>query len=121
MKIGQRLIRLDDGMAGTVELVTMPGSDVPDRRIVYTDRGERRIAGKGEKWVSAEPPPLPLRAEEKFLIALHADKALRAFEKNEPLKVWEKPKLSDEPYDAELVMAILAYLSEREMLAATND
>jgi hypothetical protein len=62
--------------------------------------------------------PLPLRAEEKFLIALYADKALRSYEKNEPLKFWEKPKLSDEPYDSELVLAILGYLSRREMVTA---
>ena len=118
MKTGDRLVRLDDGMVGTVELVTSPGSDVPDKRIVYNDRGERRIAGKAEKWVSADAPPLPLRAEEKFLVAAWADKALRAYERNEPLKVWEKPTLNDEPYDSELILAILAYLSEREIRAA---
>lgn len=120
MKVGDRLVRLDDGMTGAVELVTLPGTDIIDKRIVYTDRGERRIASKGERWVSAEPPPLPLRAEEKFLVAAWADKALRAYEKNEPLKVWEKPQLSHEPYDGELVLAILAYLSERELRAATK-
>lgn len=120
MKTGQRLVRLEDGMVGTVELVQMPGAVEGERRIVFYDRGERRIANKSERWVSAEPPPVPLRAEEKFLIALHADKALRAYERNEPLKVWEKPKLSDEPYDSELVVAILAYLSEREIRASTK-
>jgi hypothetical protein len=120
MRVGDRLVRLDDGMPGTVELTTMPGSEIPEKRVVYVDRGERRIASRGEKWVSAEPPPLPLRAEEKFLIAAWADKALRAYEKNEPLKVWEKPQLSHEPYDGELVLAILAYLSERELRAAAK-
>lgn len=115
------MLRLDDGMVGTVELVMLPGSEVPDKRVVYIDRGERRTASRAEKWVSAESPPLPLRAEEKFLIALHADKALRAYEKNEPLKFWELPKLSDEPYDNELVVAILAYLSQRELRAATTN
>jgi hypothetical protein len=116
MKAGQRMMRLDDATVGVVEVVTMPGATEPERRIVYNDRGERRIAGKGEKWISAEPVPLPLRAEEKFLIALWADKALRAYERNEPLKFWEKPKLSDEPYDNELVMAVLSYLSHREQM-----
>lgn len=116
MKLGQRMLRLEDATVGTVELVELPGGGEPERRIVYTDRGERRLAGKGEKWVSAEPVPLPLRAEEKFLIALYADRALRSYEKNEPLKFWEKPKLSDEPYDNELVMAVLEYLSRREMV-----
>lgn len=120
LAVGQRVIRLDDGMMGVVEEVTLPGSEVSDRRVFYTDRGERRMAAKSEKWVSAEPSPLPLRAEEKFLIALWADKALRAYERNEPLKFWEKPKLSDEPYDNELVVAILSYLSEREIRASVG-
>jgi hypothetical protein len=118
VKLGQRMLRLEDGMVGTVELVTLPGLPEPERRVVYLDRGERRIAGKTERWINADPPAAPLRAEEKFVIALHADRALRAYEKNEPLKFWEKPKLSDEPYDSELVMAILGYLSQREMKAA---
>ena len=70
--------------------------------------------------MSAEPPPVSLRAEEKFLVALWADKALRAYEKNEPLKSWDPPKLSDEPYDNELVLAILSYLTAREAHAITN-
>lgn len=109
------MVRLDDGMRGTVEIVTIPGVDLPDKRIVFEDRGEKRIASKTEKWVSAEPPPMPLRAEEKFLVAMWADGALRAIEKNEPHKTWEKPRLSDEPYDSELVLAILSYLSQREL------
>jgi hypothetical protein len=118
MKTGDRLVRLDDGMVGTVELVRMPGGTEDEKRIVFLDRGERRVAGKAEKWVSASPAPAPLRAEEKFLIAAWADKALRAYERNEPLKVWEKPTLNDEPYDSELIVAILAYLSEREIRAS---
>lgn len=115
MKLGQRMMRLEDGAVGSVELVVLPGNETPEKRIVYIDRGEKRIAPRNEKWVSTEPQPLPLRAEEKFLIAMWADKALRAYEKNEPLKTWEQPKLSDEPYDNELVMAVLAYLSRREL------
>jgi len=123
MKIGERMLRLDDGTVGTVELVILPGTEIPEKRVVYMDRGERRIGSRNERWVSAEPLPMPLRAEEKFLIALHADKALRAYEKNEPLKFWELPKLSDEPYDNELVVAILTYLSRRELERAkpTNE
>jgi hypothetical protein len=118
--LGQRMIRADDGVIGTVEEVVLPGSPEPERRIMYLDRGERRMAAKSEKWLSAESPPLPLRAEEKFLIALWADRALRAYEKNEPLKFWEKPHLSEEPYDSELVVAVLAYLSEREIRASVG-
>lgn len=115
MRLGLRVQRLDDGMLGSVEEVIIPGSEHPEKRIVYIDRGERRIAGKTERWVSAEPAPAPLRAEEKFLIALHADKALRAYECNEPLRYWEVPRLKDEPYDNDLVMAVLSYLSQREL------
>ena len=120
MKLGSRMLRLDDGMRGTVEMVTIPGVDLPEKRIIYEDRGEQRIASKVEKWISAEPPPQPLRAEEKFLVAMYADRALGAIEKNEPHRVWEKPKLSDEPHDNELVMAILAYLSQRELNRITS-
>jgi hypothetical protein len=115
VKLGARMLRLDDGMVGTVEMVALTDNSLPEKRVVYLDRGERRIGSKTEKWILAEPPPAPLRAEEKFIIALHADRALRAYEKNEPLKFWEKPRLSDEPYDNELVLAILAYLSSREV------
>lgn len=120
MKLGARMIRLDDGMRGTVELVTIPGIDMPEKRIVFEDRGERRIASKAEKWISADPPPMPLRAEEKFLVAMYADRALRAIERNEPHRVWEKPTLRDEPYDNELVLAVLAYLSQRELNRETT-
>lgn len=119
MKLGQRMLRLDDGMRGTVELTEMPGGET-EKRIVYLDRGEKRIASRKERWVDAEPPPVSLRAEEKFLVALWADKALRAYEKNEPLQSWNPPKLSDEPYDNELVVAILSYLTAREGRALTN-
>lgn len=123
MKIGEKMIRVDDGQVGTVELVILPGMETPEKRVVYMDRGERRIGLRSERWVSTEPKPMPLRAEEKFLIAMHADKALRAYEKNEPLKFWEMPKLSDEPYDNELVVAILEHLTRRELAASrpTNE
>lgn len=120
MKLGARMLRLDDGMRGTVEMVTIPGVELPEKRIIYEDRGEQRIASKTEKWISADPPPQPLRAEEKFLVAMYADRALRAIEKNEPHRVWERPKLSDEPHDNELVLAILAYLSQRELNRITQ-
>jgi hypothetical protein len=114
------MLRVEDGVRGTVEMVTIPGLDMPEKRIVYEDRGERRLASKTEKWISAEPPPQPLRPEEKFLVAMWADRALRAIERNEPYRVWEKPKLSDEPYDNELVLAVLSYLSQRELNRLTS-
>lgn len=109
---GQRMVRLDDGMKGVV------GQDGPELRIIYLDRGEERIALKSEKWTVDELKPGPLRSEEKLLIALHADRALRAYERCEPLKSWERVCSSADPYDEGLVVAILAYLAERQTRAA---
>ena len=112
LRAGRQMVRVDDGQRGVVEL-----DEHGSARIAYVDRGEKRVAGRREVWVDADPPPAPLRAEEKLEIALHADRALRAVEKHEPLKFWEKVRMSDEPYDSGLVMAILAYLSERDAIA----
>jgi hypothetical protein len=105
--LGQRMRRLDDGRQGVVALVG------GERRISYEDRGETFIAPKGERWIEADPPGAPLRAEEKLEIALHADRALRAIDRHEPMRFWERPRLSDPPHDPELVLAILSYLSSR--------
>lgn len=102
------MLRLDDGQRG---IVCQNG---PELRIVYIDRGEERLAAKSELWEAAAFKPGPLRAEERLLIAQHADRALRAYECNEPLKWWEQPMVSDVPYDTGLMRAIDAYLSERE-------
>lgn len=106
--IGSDMIRVDDGQRGTV--ATLNG----ELRITYLDHGEMVVAPKSEKWVVEAQPRHPMRAEEKLEIALWADKALRAIELHEPMRHWEKPSLSDEPYDAGLVLAIVAYLSGRE-------
>lgn len=108
MKLGERMLRLDDGQRG---VVAMNG---PELRIVYTDRGEERLAAKSEKWAPDELRPGPLRAEERVLVALYADRALRAIERHEPHKTWEPPSLDAEAYDRGLVHAIVAYLSDRE-------
>ena len=115
MKLGQRMIRLDDGMKGVVAL------NGPDLRVVYVDRGEERIASKGERWKPDELVMGPLRSEEIAMIALHADRALRAFERHEPLKSWEHLDTQAIPYDAGLVLAITDYLSQRTTRSATNE
>jgi hypothetical protein len=105
---GQRMVRLDDGMQGTV------AQDGPELRIVYLDRGEERMAAKSENWVVDELDPGPLRPSEVFLVAATADRALRAYEKNEPHKYWETIPLTYEPYDPGLVRTISDYLNRRK-------
>lgn len=112
MKLGQRMVRLDDGQRGIV------AQNGPELRIVYQDRGEERLASKAEKWVVDEPVLGPLLPEEKASIAWYADRALRAYEKNEPLKFWERPDLDEVPYDLGLVQTIAEYLTSRETLPA---
>ena len=105
--LGQRMLRLEDGRKGVVALVE------GERRVTYEDRGELLVAPKREEWIPDESPRPPLRAEEKLEVAMHADRALCAIDRHEPLRFWERPSLSDEPYDANLVLAIIAYLSAR--------
>ncbi len=106
LTLGQRLVRLDDGMKGTVKQYA------DELRVLYLDRGEERLAPKGETWVADEIAPGPLHTDEMRLIAHYADRALRAHERHEPFKYWEKPNLL-EIYDSGFVETILAYLSKR--------
>lgn len=116
MKLGQRMIRLDDGMKGVV------AQDGAELRIVYVDRGEERMARRSEKWVPDELHPGPLRAEEKMTIAWWADRALQAYETNTVLKHWERPDLDAfEVYDEGLLRVILDYLESRETLPADQN
>ena len=114
MKFGQRMVRLEDGMRGTV------GRNGPELRIMYLDRGEERMAAKSERWSPDELVPGPLREEEQVLIALHADRALRAYERHEPLKSWEEVHASTAPYDEGLFEVIVSYLMARTSRAATD-
>jgi hypothetical protein len=107
MKLGQQMIRQDDGQKGLV------AQQAGELRIVYLDRGESRVAGKGEKWVPDELPEGPMRVEEMVLVALYADRALRAIERHEPHRTWETPTPRDETYDRGLVRVIVDYLSDR--------
>lgn len=112
MIVGQRMVRVNDGQRGVV------AQNGPELRILYLDRGAERLALKSEKWVPDEVKPGPLRLEEMYLIALHADRALRAYECNEPLKWWDAPVLTDVPYDKGLIDVVRVYLQSRETRAA---
>lgn len=108
MIVGERMLRVADGQKGVVV------QNGPELRIMYLDRGSERLALKSEKWVPDELKPGPLRPEEVYLVALHADRVLQALETNSPFKWWEKPALTDAPYDKGLIEAIQAYLMSRE-------
>jgi hypothetical protein len=108
LELGKRMVRVADGQRGMV------AQNGPQLCILYLDRGEERVALRSETWVPDELKPGPLRDEELYLIALHADRALHAFECNEPLKWWEKPALTDVPYDPGLVQCVRDYLSSRK-------
>lgn len=107
MKLGQRMIRLMDGMRGIV------AQNGPELRILYRVHGEELLAPKSEKWVPEEPEPRRMRPEEEWLIACHADRALRAYERNEPLKTWQEVDPDAEPYDKGLMLAVMDYLARR--------
>jgi hypothetical protein len=111
---GQRMVRVDDGMKGQVELVAMPGFEqYEELRIVYMDRGEKRIAGKRESWQPVTPVPRKLRFEEVMHVAFAADRALRSLERNEPSLFWQPPASDHVPHDPELVKVIADYLDRR--------
>lgn len=112
---GQQMVRVDDGMRGQVELVAIPGFDqYEELRIVYLDRGERRLAGKREPWEPVTAPPKKLRADEILTIASFTDQLLRSIDKNQPTKWWEWGYRREEPYhDIGLATLIVEYLEKR--------
>jgi hypothetical protein len=108
LTLGQRMVRLEDGVKGVV------GQNGPELRIFWEDRGEQLMAAKSEKW---EPDTIrsgKMRSEETHLVALYADRALRAVEQHEPLKWWDAPRPSEPIYCAGLVKVIEEYLEHRE-------
>lgn len=112
--VGQRMVRTDDGMRGTVQLVSMPGFEqYEELRIVYFDRGEKRIAGKREVWEPEKTPPRKLRDEEIAAVAGAADMALRAFDQNELMPWWKLGMAPRAFHDPKLVALITDYLSKR--------
>lgn len=113
---GQQMVRVDDGMRGQVELVAMPGlldrQEYRELRVVYFDRGEKRIAGKREVWEPVAAPPKKLRPEEIQRVAMAADRQLRVLDMNEPLMWWAAPQL-ERVHDGGLVKVIAEYLLAR--------
>lgn len=105
------MVRVDDGMKGTVELIKLPGYELEELRVVYFDRGEKRIAQKRESWTAAVDPPRKLRPEEIQAVAMAADRQLRALDANEPVRWWSPA--SDRVHDGGLVKAIAEYLLQR--------
>lgn len=111
--VGQRMVRQDDGMRGVVELVDVTASgNYQEPRVVYMDRGEKRIAPKKEKWEVEAPPPRKLRTEEIHYIAHHADRVLAAIDDNAPIKWWEDVR-PQHAHDKVLFNLICDYLSKR--------
>jgi len=108
------MVRTDDGMRGTVELVAIPGFEgETEKRVVYLDRGERRVAGKREVWEPEKEPPRKLRVAEIVQVAWFADRALQALDRNQPFHFWQTPSGDDVPHDPGLVDAITDYLNKR--------
>lgn len=110
------MVRLDDGMRGRVEKVEVLGSaGLEELRVVYIDRGERRVAGKREKWLEVERLPGKLLSEEIRLVALAADQQLRAIDRHEPFRWWEHSSQTvSAPHDEGLVEVISHYLARRK-------
>jgi hypothetical protein len=106
--LGKSMVRIDDGQKGVVAQV---GEEL---RIMYIDRGELRQAQKSEKWAPEQSVPSTLRPEERFLIAATCDRALRAYECNEPHKTWEPLTARYLPYDPGLMEVVQFYLSQRK-------
>jgi hypothetical protein len=114
LTVGQQMVRVEDGMKGVVELVAMPGFEqYEELRVVYMDRGEKRIAGKREAWEPVTPPPRKLREEEIVRVAYAADQALRSIDKNEPDKWWRRDRIPDGIHDLQLLTLIIEYLRKR--------
>ena len=115
LEVGQRMVRTDDGMRGTVELVAMPGFEdqYDEVRIVYYDRGEKRFAGKRETWEPVKAPSKRLRLEEVLRVAWAADQALRSIDLNEPDRWWRRDKTPEHVHDTALVEVITSYLMTR--------
>lgn len=107
------MVRIDDGQKGVVSLLPTATGET-ELRITYVDRGELRQAQKSEKWAPELVVPTVLRPEERFLIAATCDRALRAYECNEPHKSWEPLTAAYQPYDPGLMEVVQFYLSQRK-------
>lgn len=113
LPVGQRMVRADDGMKGTVELVTIPGFEHQEPRITYVDRGEKRIAGKREVWEPVKDPPRQLLPEEIERVAAAADTMLRNIDHNELFQWWKFGGIPGKWHDDGLRRIICDYLRFR--------
>lgn len=112
--IGAPMIRQDDGMLGVVEMTSPPGIErFSEARIVYYDRGERRVASKLEKWDVRQEPGARMRAEEMLLVAYAADRQLEAIDKHQPDRHWEPLSERRSIHELGLVNTITEYLRKR--------
>lgn len=107
MEVGQKMMRVDDGALGEVKKTER------GKVVTYMDRGSERHAARGEEWVPVDDFRRPLLREETLLVALTADRTLRAIERNEPDRFWEKLDPLGERHDPGLVQVITEYLSQR--------
>ena len=112
--IGTPMVRVEDGMRGVVEMTSPPGLDrYVEARIVYFDRGERRVASKLEKWETEQTPGAKMRTEEMLLVAYAADRQLEALDKHQPDRNWEPIASRRTIHELGLVQHILDYLRQR--------
>ncbi len=115
LTLGKKMLRVEDGMRGEVR--NYGNQTVAVLRIIYSDRGEDRIAGPKEVWVEDEPPRLPLREQEIQEVAAVADHWLKCIEQHLPRFAQMAPFQIGEriipPHDAGLVTVIVEYLRGR--------
>lgn len=112
--VGTPMIRVEDGMKGVVEMTSPPGLDrYVEPRIVYYDRGERRVASKLEKWETEQTPGAKMRTEEMLLVAYAADRQLETLDKHIPDQFWKPLSERRTIHELGLVNVILDYLRKR--------
>jgi hypothetical protein len=113
--VGTPMIRVDDGKRGVVEMTCPPGIErFTEARVVYYDRGERRVASKLEKWEVEQTPGARMRTEEMMLVAYAADRQLEAVDKHQPDRHWEPLTARRTIHDLGLVQVITDYLRKRQ-------
>lgn len=111
--VGTRMVRVEDGMRGVVE-VQQDWDGKASAAIFYYDRGELMRAKKNEIWEPEMTPPKKLTDEEIERVARMADAQLRSLERHEPFSWWKANPCWLEPtHDPGLVEVITEYLKRR--------
>ena len=111
LTLGKKMLRVEDGMRGVVMRVDGMLDEV--LRIVWSDRGENRIASPKEVWIEDEQERLPLREEEIQEVAAVADHWLQCIDQHRPRLIFGLPPRITEPHDPGLVAVIVEYLRGR--------